>query len=146
MNSLFLIFRCKIILINLNELKKLNSSKKSVCFYNFTWMKLFFENISQSERIPVEQPLEAAFEQALDVFELLPEDDGSSFGLITDRNVVIQISKYNRFMWLVEIPEPEKNGSWQAICNRNRVKRALKELFEEKDPFLVCDFKFESFH
>lgn len=109
-------------------------------------MKLFFENISQSESISVKQPLEAAIEQALDVFERLPEDDGSSFGLITNRDVIIQISKFNRFMWLVEIPEPEKKGSWQAVCNRNQVKRALKELFDERDPFLVCDFKFESFH
>lgn len=109
-------------------------------------MKLFFENISQSDSISVKQPLEAAYEQALDVFEQLPEDDGSSFGLITDRDVIILISKFNRFMWLVEIPEPEKKGSWQAICNRNQVKRALKDLFDERDPFLVCDFKFESFH
>lgn len=107
-------------------------------------MKLFFENITQNERIPVETALDAVIEQALDVFKQLPEDDGSFFGLITESAIIIQFSKFNRFMWLAEIPDKEKQGSWQAVCNKNQVKRILKELFEGVNPFSVCEFKFES--
>lgn len=106
-------------------------------------MKLFFENITQNERIPIDSPLEAILEQAMDLFEQLPEDDGSSFGLLTDENLIIHFYKFNRFMWRIEIPYKAQNGFWQAVCNRNQVKRILKDLFSGVDPFSVCKFEFE---
>jgi len=115
-------------------------------FFNFTRMKLFYENVGKDERIPLDQALEASYEQVLDVFEQFPEDYDSVFGLITDEELAVSFSKYNRFLWQVEIPDNENQGVWRAVCNRNQLKRALKELFEEINPFLVCDFKFESFH
>ncbi|MFV0305123.1 MAG: hypothetical protein ACK5IC_06560 [Moheibacter sp.] len=108
-------------------------------------MKLFFENITEQERVSMDFPLEAVFGQVLEVFEQLPEEDGSTFGLVTEENMVIQFSKYNQFMWLVEIPDTEKHGVYQSICNRNQCVRFIENLFLEKNPFDICEFKFHSY-
>ncbi|MFA7447724.1 MAG: hypothetical protein WCY77_04745 [Weeksellaceae bacterium] len=107
-------------------------------------MKLFYENISARDRVSRQSALESSLEQALEVFEYLPEDDGSSMGFIHEDNIVIQILKYNRFLWLIEIPVFAENGAFQATCNRNQCKRIIARLFSGDDPFSICDFKFES--
>lgn len=108
-------------------------------------MKLFFENISDQIRVPVDYPLDAVLEQALDVFEQLPEDDGSSFGIVNETNTVIQFSKFNKFVWLVEIPDLPKNGTHQTHCNRNQCIRMIEDIFGGADPFTLSEFKFESY-
>jgi hypothetical protein len=108
-------------------------------------MKLFFENFTEEAKVPMDFPLDAVLEQALEVFENLPEDDGSSFGLVNEQNVVIQFSKYNKFLWLVEIPDVNKNGIYQCTCNRNQCIRLIQDIFSGADPFSVCAFKFESY-
>lgn|SRR5690554_2360523 len=108
-------------------------------------MKLFFENVTQSEKVPLDFPLEAVLEQALEVFESLPEDDGSVMGIVTEQEVVLQFSKYNKFMWLVEIPDMSKHGVHQSICNPNQCVRLIEKLFSGADPFSVCEFEFHSY-
>lgn len=108
-------------------------------------MKLFYENITEGEKIPIDFPLDAGIEQTLEIFDSIPENDGSSFGVVNDHGLVIQFHKYNKFMWLVEIPDLSKHGAYQAICNPNQCVRLLKEVFDGADPFGVFDFKFESF-
>ncbi len=108
-------------------------------------MKLFFENITEDFKVPMDFPLEAVLEQALEVYENLPEDDGSSFGIINDVNILVQFSKYNSFMWLVEIPDVSKHGVHQAICNRNQCIRIIEDLFSDADAMTVTQFKFESY-
>jgi len=111
----------------------------------FYQMKLFFENITENIRVPVDFPLDAVLEQALDIFEQLPEDDGSSFGIVNDTNMVIQFSKFNKFIWLVEIPDISKNGIYQSHCNRNQCIRLIEDIFSGADPFTLSEFKFESY-
>lgn len=108
-------------------------------------MKLFFENISEQMKVPVDFPLDAVLEQALDIFEQLPEDDGSTFGIVNDNNIVLQFSKFNKFLWLVEIPDIPKNGIHQAFCNRNQCIRLIEDVFSGADPFTLLEFKFESY-
>lgn len=108
-------------------------------------MKLFFENISENLKVPMDFPLDAVPEQAIEVFEQLPEDDGSTFGLVNDASVVIQFSKYNKFLWLVEIPDVPKNGIHQAFCNRNQCLRFIEDVFSGAEPFKLLEFKFESY-
>jgi hypothetical protein len=108
-------------------------------------MKLFFENITDEIKIPMDFPLDAVFEQAMEVFEQLPEDDGSSFGIVNDQNVMVQFRKYNQFMWLVEIPDHSKHGVHQAICNRGQCIRIIEDLFSGADAMSVTQFKFESY-
>lgn len=108
-------------------------------------MKLFFENIREDFKIPMDFPLEAVLEQALEIFEQLPEDDGSTFGIVNEQNTVVQFSKYNRFMWLVEIPDLPNHGVHQAISNRNQCIRILEDLFSGADAMSVAEFKFVSF-
>ncbi|MFA5619948.1 MAG: hypothetical protein WDA08_06565 [Weeksellaceae bacterium] len=108
-------------------------------------MKLFFENITENNRVPVESPLEATLSQALEVFEFLPENDGSSMGIVNDEQVIFQISKFNRFLWLVEIPEESKEGSWQKICSQSRCRKIIEEIFQGVDLLQVYDFKFEKY-
>lgn len=108
-------------------------------------MKLFFENISAHDRIQIDSALESSVEQALEIFENLPQDDGSSMGLVNEDNIAVLFQKYNRFMWLVEIPIFAKNGSFQVICTPDQCKRIIKEIFDGADPFSVADFTFESY-
>ena len=108
-------------------------------------MKLFFENISENLKVPMDFPLDAVPEQAIEVFEQLPEDDGSTFGLVNDVSVVIQFSKYNKFLWLVEIPDVPKNGIHQAFCNRNQCLRFIEDVFSGAETFKLLEFKFESY-
>ena len=108
-------------------------------------MKLFFENITENVKVPMDFPLDAVLEQALEVFEELPEDDGSTFGIVNEQDIVVQFSKYNTFMWLVEIPDLPKHGVHQAICNRNQCIRILEDLFSGADAMSVAEFKFVSF-
>lgn len=108
-------------------------------------MKLFFENITENHKVSMDFPLEATLEQAIDVFEELPQNDGSFFGLITKVNKMVLFKKFNRFFWLVEIPDFEQHGNYQALCNKNQCIRLLSAMFAEKDPQEVIDFVFESF-
>lgn len=108
-------------------------------------MKLFFENITDNMKIPMDFPLDAVLEQAMDIFEQLPEDDGSSFGIVNDKNIVIQFSKYNKFLWLVEIPDMSRNGIHQSFCNRHQCIRLIEDIFSGADPFTLSEFKFESY-
>lgn len=108
-------------------------------------MKLFFENFTEEAKVPMDFPLDAVLEQALEIFETLPEDDGSSFGLVNDQNLVVQFSKFNKFLWLVEIPDVPKNGIHQGFCNRNQCIRLIQDIFSGADPFSAYEFKFESY-
>lgn len=108
-------------------------------------MKVFFENLTQNTKIPIDFPLEAVKEQALEIFQSLPEDDGSYFGLVNDSGGVLQFSKYNRFMWLVEIPDMANHGYFQSICNKNQCEKLIFSVFEGVDPMEVYPFKFESY-
>src|SRR5690606_2283844 len=108
-------------------------------------MKLFFENITENLKVPVDFPLEADLEQALEIFEGLPEDDGSIFGILHENNVGIHVNKYNKFLWLVEIPDIPKNGIHQAFCNRHQCVRLIEDIFSGADPFSLVEFKFESY-
>lgn len=108
-------------------------------------MKLFFENISERVKVPVDFPLDAVLEQALDIFDQLPENDGSTFGIVNEGGTVIQFSKYNKFLWLVEIPDIPKNGIHQAFCNRYQCVRFIEDIFSGADPFTLSEFKFESY-
>ncbi|MET3733036.1 hypothetical protein [Moheibacter stercoris] len=108
-------------------------------------MKLFFDNISEQVKIPMDFPLEAVLEQALEVFDQLPEDDGSSFGIVNEQNIVVQFYKFNAFMWMVEIPDHSKHGIYQAICNRGQCIRIIEDLFSGADAMTVAQFKFESY-
>lgn len=114
-------------------------------FYKFNLMKLYYENITEEEKISLDFPLDACVEQALEVFENLPQSDGSSFGLVDENDTVIHFEKFNKFMWLVQIPELSKHGSHQAICNLNQCKKLIKGLFNGVDPFDMIDFEFKSF-
>lgn len=108
-------------------------------------MKLYYENITEEEKISVDFPLESSVEQALDVFENLPQYDGSSFGLVDENSLIVHFEKFNKFMWLIEIPMLSENGSYQAICNINQCKKLIKELFNDTDPFSIVDFDFKSY-
>ncbi len=108
-------------------------------------MKVFFENISEYMKVSIDFPLDAVLEQALDIFEQLPEDDGSSFGVVNENNMVIQFSKFNKFLWLIEIPDISRNGIHQTHCNRNQCIRLIEDIFSGADPFTLSEFKFESY-
>jgi len=106
-------------------------------------MKVFFFNTRTQEEIPDSQALEASVEQALEIFEKLPQDGGSFLGIINEDAIHIQFRKYNRFMWLIEIPVVTKNGNFVYVCHKDKCKRIIDQLFEGIDPLLLAEFTFE---
>lgn len=126
-----------------NLVCKRNYVSQSV-FNTFETMKLFFENISENHKVSMDFPLESTLEQALDVFENLPQMDGSTFGLLLEDGTLVQFQKYNRFFWLVEIPDFVQHGTFQALCNVHQCVRLLTEMFNGADPKEVFEFRFQS--
>lgn len=108
-------------------------------------MKLYYENLTEEERVSIEFPLDASVEQALEIFENLPEDDGSSFGLIDANRLIVHFVKYSQFMWMVDIPKLSENGSYEAIINLNQCKKLIRGMFNEENPLDIIDFEFKSF-
>ncbi len=92
-------------------------------------MYVFFQNYSQRIGVSSKNPLEGSVWQVLEIFEHLPEDDGSFLGLQNEDKASIQISKYNKYVWLIEMPVPEKGGSFQGFYTRIKVKEIIESLF-----------------
>lgn len=106
-------------------------------------MKLFFENLETGISVPFETPLEASLEQAVEIFDALPDDDGSSLGILYAEDLSVQFYRYNKFVWIVEIRDENKDGVYRSICNKNQCIRILEGLDEGINPFELSEFKFK---
>ncbi|MGI9527485.1 MAG: hypothetical protein ACR2MS_10290 [Weeksellaceae bacterium] len=92
-------------------------------------MKLFFKNYHSKIGIPMGRALDASVWQALEIYDNLPENDDSFIGFINEKKEVLKIVKYNKFLWLVEIPEPELGGSHQGYFTRRRCRMIIEKVF-----------------
>lgn len=107
-------------------------------------LKMYIYNYTHKVKVSIHKPLEASLEQALEVFDELPQTDGSYFGLINEKEICCQFSKYNKFIWLLEIPFPEKKGNYQIFLTPNKCKSIIHELFNGLDPLKIKGLIFES--
>ena len=106
-------------------------------------LKVFFQNFTNKMKVSIHKPLDAVLEQVLEVFEFLPQHDGSYLGIISEQEITIQFTKYNKFVWLIEIPIPEKKGSYQMFLTDHKCKRIITSIFEGINPLEINGLIFE---
>lgn len=108
-------------------------------------MRLFFKNYQNNLSISAKYALETSIWQALDIFDNLPENDDSFLGLINSENEVLKFSKYDKFLWIVEIPIPDKQGALQGYFTRPRCREIIKNVFNKIEFKDISGLKFEKY-
>lgn len=108
-------------------------------------MKIFFENYADEIFVETDFPLEGSLEQAVDIFHNLPDYDGSFIGFVNQDGNTVQISKYDRFLFMVEIPVYDQDASYYKLFNYFQVRNLIDHLFNGFDPYDIPDLKFEPF-
>ena len=108
-------------------------------------MKIFFENYADDLIVETELPLEGSLQQAIEIFHNLPDYDGSYIGLVNQDGNTVQISKYDRFLFLVEIPVYEEQASYSTLFTYLQVKELLINLYQGFDPYEISNLKFETY-
>ncbi|WP_313578347.1 hypothetical protein [Chishuiella sp.] len=106
-------------------------------------MKIFFENYADDLLVETELPLEGSLEQAIEIFHNLPDYDGSYIGFVNRDGNTIQISKYDRFLFLVEIPIYNEQGSYSILFTYYQVKQLIENIYKGFDPYNIQGLKFE---
>ncbi len=108
-------------------------------------MKIFFENYADDLNVETELPLQGSLEQAIEIFHNLPDYDGSYIGFVNRDGNTVQISKYDRFLFLVEIPVYEEQAAYSVLFNYFQVKQLIENLFKGFDPYTIQGLKFEHY-
>jgi len=108
-------------------------------------VKIFFENYADDLNVETNFPLEGSLEQAIDIFHNLPDYDGSFIGFENNDGNTVQISKYDRFLFLVEIPVYEQQGAYTKLFHYQQVRNLIDYLYEGFDPYDIPDLKFEQY-
>lgn len=108
-------------------------------------MRVYFKNYREKLSVPTSQPLESSVWQALEIFDNLPEEDGSFFGLVDQDNESLQFVKYNKYVWLIEIPKPQLGGAYQGYFTKNKCRRIIEEVFEGLPLSHVSGLSFEKY-
>lgn len=106
-------------------------------------MKVSFHNVNLEIEVAENAPLDASIEQVMDIFLHLPEDDGSFLTLINNDNIHTRFSKYNKFVWLVEIPVPMRKGIYQIFLTKRRCFILIEDIFNGVDPLSINGLMFE---
>ena len=108
-------------------------------------MRLYFQNFGKNLCVPTASPLEASVWQALDIFNNLPEEDGSFLGLVDENEDSLQFMKYNKYVWLIEIPKPDLGGSYQGYFTKNKCRKIISEIFTGLPLSQVSGLSFEKY-
>ncbi|MDM1070997.1 hypothetical protein HX001_00660 [Empedobacter brevis] len=108
-------------------------------------MKIFFENYADDLQVETELPLEGSLSQAIEIFHNLPDYDGSYIGLVNRDGNTVQISKYDRFLFLIEIPVYQEQASYYALFTYFQVIQLLQDLYKGFDPYTIKGLKFEQY-
>ncbi|MGV0948774.1 hypothetical protein ACTS91_13750 [Empedobacter falsenii] len=108
-------------------------------------MKIFFENYADDLLVETELPLEGSLSQAIEIFHNLPDYDGSYIGLMNQDGNTVQISKYDRFLFLVEIPVYQEQASYSVLFTYFQVMQLLEDLYKGFDPYNIKGLKFEQY-
>lgn len=90
------------------------------------------------------RPLEGSLEQVLDMFDHLPQNDGSYLGIYSAQDIHCIISKYNKFVWLMEIYPKGKKGVYQIFLTTTKTREVIKELFAGLNPLKINGLSYES--
>lgn len=108
-------------------------------------MRLYFQDYTNKINVLTHQALESSVWQALDIFNNLPEEDGSYLGLVDENNEALQFTKYNKYVWLIEIPKPDLGGSYQGYFTKNKCRKIISEVFAGLPLSQVTGLSFEKY-
>lgn len=108
-------------------------------------MRLYFKNYRDNIEVKTKDALEASVWQALEIFNNLPETDNSFLALKNSENDVLLITKYNKFVWLIELPKPEKGGCYQGFYTKNKCRNIIKDVFNELPFSEISGLSFEKY-
>ncbi len=97
-------------------------------------MKIFFQNIADELEVTIENPLECSLEQAIEIFHLMPDYDGSHVGFITDHSVIMQITKYDRFLFLIDLMDFNNQLSKEKLLHYQQVYDLILSVFDGYNP------------
>ncbi len=108
-------------------------------------MNIFFHNIADNLEVETDEPLFGSLEQAVEIFHNLPDYDGSYLGLVNTDGNVVQISKYDRFLFLIEIPIYEQQGAYSVLFTYFQVMDLLAKLYQGFDPYDIPGLNFDKY-
>ncbi len=106
-------------------------------------LKLYFYDFNSKTQVSIHEPLESCLEQALEVFSGIKENSNSYLGIISAHDSTVQISKYNKFVWLIEIPHHKKKGSYKIFLTPNKVETLIKDLYKGFNPLKINGLIYE---
>lgn len=75
-------------------------------------MKLFFSDYTADRHVSADEALDVAFTKVLEEFESLTDEDGCFLGIMDDKEQVLQFIYNNDGTLSIDIPVPEKEGSF----------------------------------
>lgn|SRR5690554_2633074 len=108
-------------------------------------MRLFFKDFTNKIYVTRQEALESSVWQALDIFNSLPEEDGSFMGIVDENNEALKFAKYNKYVWLIEIPKPDLGGSYQGYFTKNKCRKIISEVFAGLPLSQVTGLSFEKY-
>ena len=87
---------------------------------------------------------DGTLDDILHSFYDLSEEDGSFLGLENEQETVIQFMWESDSEWLVDIPDIEKEGSWQKHADYDECILLIEKFFNNNQIDMTC-FVFQSF-
>ncbi len=106
-------------------------------------LKLYFYHFENQITISIHEPLFSSKEQGKELFEQIEKSSNSYIGFISAQGHTVEISKYNKFVWLIEIPLQKKKGKYQIFLTPNKVKALIDDLYEGFNPLKINGLMFE---
>ena len=106
-------------------------------------LQLYYFDATENQGISIHEPLFSSTEQALEIFEIIADDTNSFLGIISHNKYAVQFSKYNKFVWLVEIPHQTKKGCYQIFLTPNKAKNLIEDIYKGFNPLKINGLMFE---
>lgn len=119
-------------------------SLKNIKIFTFVYMLLYLSDYTRKLHISQNAPLESSVWQAIEIFDALPENDGSFIGFLDQKLHTLHISKYNKYVWLIQVRQPHRSGSLQGYYTKYKCKRIISELYGGVPMHKVEGLTFES--
>lgn len=94
-------------------------------------MDIYYYDELLEEEIPSKEAISLPLEIILEKFYNLSETKNSYFGIIGENNI-IQFQWIKEDVWLVDIPNMKKNGSFQKQCDFRECVNIIKQNSEKR--------------
>ncbi|GEN71265.1 hypothetical protein [Chryseobacterium lathyri] len=106
-------------------------------------IRTFYYDSSSDEGIESSEAREMTLENALETFYNLSEEKGSFIGFKTN-DKIIQFDWNDDNLWMADIPDPQKRGSFQKECDYDQCVEIIKSAFDKPNWQIPNDFGFMS--